>query len=1327
MPEKQTHNHHHTKRPIPLRIFQINLNKSQTAHLEIINVIESNKWDIVLVQEPHMINKFNAIRTPTNYRPIFPDDRGRNDKHIRSVIWVSTALETKNWKIVSVPGTNDITAIQLNGEYGKLTIFNIYNDCTNANTENVLSTFLRTHANEILTGRSNMIWAGDFNRHHPLWDKDEDDRLFTSQATTSADKLINLLANYDMVMTLPKGIPTLEHMRSKNHSRPDNFFCTPDLQDQITRCDIDPNLRPSRTDHYPIVTHLTLEQSRPPPTPNLNFKDVDWEVFRSKLEDALNDIPEPTPITTEAQLDSAAEDLTNAIKAAISSCVKRSKPRPDAKRWWNRDLKKLRKELRKLRAASYRLRTLTDHPIHRERRELTNKYGDEIQTAKRQHWSNYLEEMGADDIWVANKYLNNPVGDGGSPRIPTLKSKNANGETVEINDNQAKATLFAETFFPPPPATPSIPPRYEYPIPLPDPPPITRNQIERQIRRLSPYKAYGPDEIPNIVLQKCLDLITDYLLHIYRAIIKIGKYYGPWREFITVVLRKPGKPSYETPKAYRPIALLSTIAKVLTAIVAEDISRLAELHQLLPKNHFGGRPGHSTTDAIHYLVQRIKEAWRKNKVVSILFLDVEGAFPNAVTTRLLHNLRKRRIPEVYIQFIEQLLTGRQTKLKFDDFVSESIKILNGIGQGDPLSMILYILYNSDLLEIIDNEEKEDALGFVDDIALMATGDDFKETTDRLTNLMSKEEGGIQWSRDHNSKFEANKSVILHATRKTQQDPENDNKRIQLDRPKLRLQGKVVKEVGSYKYLGVQIDAQLRWSEQAQRATANATNWLLQFRRLTRPSTGVGSKLMRRLYLAVALPKITYGLDVWYSPPTKQAGAIKNTGSVGVMKSLQKLQRIATLAITGALRSTPTDLLDAHAGILPLELTLLKACHRATVRLLTIPDTHPLHRKIVLAKRSPPSNHPGPLDNLVKIFNIGKTRMETISPVTDNPYRLPRFKTTIPESREESIQSEKKDNADFKVFTDGSNHDGEVGAAAILVRKGNPRPEKTLKAYIGPSTKHNSYEAEVIGGILAMWLITETPETNRKKVTIYTDNQAFITTSNRPKATSGQYLLRDFSSKANNSSAKIEVKWISGHSGVLGNERVDRLAKEAAEGRGSRRADLPHILRAKLPTNASASKQEYLEHLKRRWKENWTTSPRKERIERVDKMFPFDGYRKRQYGLPRHHASLLMQVRSGHLPLNEYLHRINKAESKKCQACRIEPGDETPTENIKHFVYDCDAYTDQRNIFFRSVGASNIAMEDIMLKTKRMKALAQYMIQTGRFKIAEKPPPRTQDR
>ena len=127
--------------------------------------------------------------------------------------------------------------------------------------------------------------------------------------------------------------------------------------------------------------------------------------------------------------------------------------------------------------------------------------------------------------------------------------------------------------------------------------------------RLKPYKAPGPDGIPNVVLTKCSDIIADRLLAIYIAMLELDLQFEPWKCFTTVVLRKPGKPKYDLPKAYCPIALLNTMAKVLTAIVADHVSHLTEKHQLLPAHHFGGRPGRTTTDAMHLLTCKIKDAW----------------------------------------------------------------------------------------------------------------------------------------------------------------------------------------------------------------------------------------------------------------------------------------------------------------------------------------------------------------------------------------------------------------------------------------------------------------------------------------------------------------------------------------------------------------------------------------------------------------------------------------------------------------------------------------------------------------------------------------------
>jgi hypothetical protein len=118
-------------------------------------------------------------------------------------------------------------------------------------------------------------------------------------------------------------------------------------------------------------------------------------------------------------------------------------------------------------------------------------------------------------------------------------------------------------------------------------------------------------------------------------------------------------------------------------------------------------------------------AWRHKHIVSVLFLDIEGAFRNAVTKRLLHNMRRRRIPEEYVKLVENMLMDRKTKLYFDDFMSNWFKLDNGMGQGDPLSMILYLFYNADVLEIAKGR-KEKGQGYINNNTLIAITKTFQK-------------------------------------------------------------------------------------------------------------------------------------------------------------------------------------------------------------------------------------------------------------------------------------------------------------------------------------------------------------------------------------------------------------------------------------------------------------------------------------------------------------------------------------------------------------------------------------------------------------------------
>jgi hypothetical protein len=659
--------------PSTLTIWQQNVNKSSTCQHDLISSARLAKRgiDIVALQEP-AINAFGVTVAARDWIPIYPSTHGAAPHKTRSLFLLRNNILTDQWKQIDFP-SSDVTVIQLSGKRGSTYIFNIYNDCDKNDTIHQIEAF-NFSSKPLLTDASKdtdtTIWLGDFNRHHPHWDNPNDVRLFTKQATDDAEVLINAIAEAGLDMALPPGIPTHLHNVTKKWTRLDHVFITEDAMDSIIACDTLEDSPGVNTDHLPILTTIDLELARVNASSPKNFRNVDWEKFQKVLADKLKLLPPPTRITSQGELDEACSELTKAIQETIDTEVPTSDIGIRAKRWWTKELGILRRKANKVGRKASKYRDWPEHPIHGERREANRTFHRTLERMKRQHWRDWLEKAEDPDIWTAHKYTSSPAGDGGRSRIPVLKLTRGNQETI-ASTNDEKASLLARTFFPPSPPV-DLPHHFDYPEPIDDYAPIRKEQIRRQLARLKPYKAPGPDGIPNIVLTKCADSLVDRLLPIYRAMVKNAWYYDPWRISTTVVLRKPGKPRYDTPKAYRPIALLNTLCKVLTAIVADVMTFYTEKHELLPATHFGGRPGRTTTDAVHLLVHKIKDAWRKWQVMAVLFLDIEGAFPNAVTSRLLHNMRKRRLPNAITDFAGVMLNGRSTILRFDDHMSRFV-------------------------------------------------------------------------------------------------------------------------------------------------------------------------------------------------------------------------------------------------------------------------------------------------------------------------------------------------------------------------------------------------------------------------------------------------------------------------------------------------------------------------------------------------------------------------------------------------------------------------------------------------------------------------------
>ena len=193
--------------------------------------------------------------------------------------------------------------------------------------------------------------------------------------------------------------------------------------------------------------------------------------------------------------------------------------------------------------------------------------------------------------------------------------------------------------------------------------------------------------------KRCADLLIPFLGPLFRATFDLEYYPEEWKVSTTVVLRKPRRGDYSVAKSYRPIALMSCMGKLLSACVASTLEHDLEVAGLYPQGHFGGRAGQTTTDSLHLLVKSIRDAWRRKEVASVLFLDVEAAFPSAIPAWLLYEMRTMGIPEQVVTWIQRKMEGRKTRLTFDDFTSSLFEIVSGLDQGCTLSVRLYKIYN----------------------------------------------------------------------------------------------------------------------------------------------------------------------------------------------------------------------------------------------------------------------------------------------------------------------------------------------------------------------------------------------------------------------------------------------------------------------------------------------------------------------------------------------------------------------------------------------------------------------------------------------------------
>ncbi|KAF9728545.1 zinc knuckle [Paraphaeosphaeria minitans] len=561
--------------------------------------------------------------------------------------------------------STDIAALLIELETGPLLAISVYIPAKSDSEDRELNSRLDIIRRTIDTTRRNhdrrveLLIAGDFNRHDQFWGGDV---VATSQRQGEGEPIIQLMSELDLQCPLPRGIETWVSYSGEHSSTIDLILVTQELASELQRCTTDSTAHGS--DHLAICTEFAIDLTHEKGTPRKLWKKARWDPIRKVVAGELERRSQPD---IPGDVDSYCQFITECIAPAIEKHVPVARPSPYAKRWWTEDLTELRKHYtywRNKASASRRANT-PDPGLQQMAVTYRKRYHDAIRNQRKTHWQDFVAE--ARNVWTMARYLD-PAQCATFARIPAIETN----EGVSTSSGEIARCLLEEFFKPPPGVTEE--PEDERPREALPMEPLSEVEVQRAIFASNPYKAPGRDGLPAIVWQQLWPVLKHHIVALFKLSLETATLPSEWRVAKIVPLRKPNKPDYTVAKAYRPISLLASLGKGLEAVVAERLSFLAETHRLLPKSHFGARKGRSTTQALTILQESIFQACRDKRVLSLVSLDVKGAYNGVNIDVLTKRLRKRGIPNVLVDWITCFCSQRKASVVVNGHTTKKVDL-----------------------------------------------------------------------------------------------------------------------------------------------------------------------------------------------------------------------------------------------------------------------------------------------------------------------------------------------------------------------------------------------------------------------------------------------------------------------------------------------------------------------------------------------------------------------------------------------------------------------------------------------------------------------------
>lgn len=227
---------------------------------------------------------------------------------------------------------------------------------------------------------------------------------------------------------------------------------------------------------------------------------------------------------------------------------------------------------------------------------------------------------------------------------------------------------------------------------------FTNDEVVLAIKAMKTGKSPGIDGLSCEHYIYANDKLHDLLRTFINAAIIHGYIPGKVLETVLVPIIKDKKGIVTNKDNYRPIAIANVASKIVEMLILLKY----ENYLTSSENQFGFKKK-SSTDMCIFLLKEVIDYFNSNgSPVYVCFMDASKAFDRVNHWHLFAKLLKRGLPNIIVRLLCFWYTTQTFVVKWQDTISSSFTVSNGVRQGGVLSPYLYNIFIDELSILLNN-------------------------------------------------------------------------------------------------------------------------------------------------------------------------------------------------------------------------------------------------------------------------------------------------------------------------------------------------------------------------------------------------------------------------------------------------------------------------------------------------------------------------------------------------------------------------------------------------------------------------------------------------